>query len=318
MAKKLLRFSPVIIFLGILVAGWLNRFWLFDSYRLLFYEPTERVSELADLSGMSNHGRRLFMAAKPELLREEEFDVQCQFADLGLVLGCYRSADIFILDVTEAQLEPVEPVTAAHEMLHVVYSRLNPAEITYLEGLLEAQLGQVKNERIIQEIEGYKKDPNSDLYNEMHSIFGTELGDLSPELEAHYAKYFSDRSLVLEQSTQYEAVFEQLESQIKEYDTQLSSLNTEIKALELEISDLSQQISNERTRLDQLLANDQVEQYNAAVPGFNSDVNLHNSLVEKVEQLVVEYNQIVAERNTNVAAKNNLIKSLDSNVEAID
>ena len=318
MKRNLAKLLPVFVVLVLLVAGWMHRYWLFDSYRLLSFQPSDQITELADRAGLSEHGRRLFYAARPELLLEESFDQQCEFADLGLVLGCYRGADIFILDVTEAQLEPVEPVTAAHEMLHVVYARLNGDEESELESLLEAQLEQVTNQRILSEIKGYRNDPAADLYNEMHSIFGTELDDLIPELEAHYAEFFEDRSLVLAESAAYEKVFNELEAEIASYDQQLDELGRRIDNLETSIVALSGQISAERIRLGQLLQNNQTAQYNASVSGFNALVVDHNSKVELVQALVDEFNSIVAERNANVAAKNDLIKSLDSNVQTIE
>ncbi len=318
MNSKLLRFVPAVLFVAILSIGWINRFWLFDTYRTLFYEPNERIVALAERSGMSETGRRYFYGGQPELLLEDEFDRECQFAELGLVLGCYRSADIFILDVTDNQLEPVEPVTAAHEMLHVVYSRLSGDEEVALKVLLDEQFELVTNQRIIDEIDGYRDDPGADIHNEMHSIFGTELEDILPALEDHYRPYFEDRSLVLDESSQYEKVFVELEEEIEKFDAQLSKLGAEITTLESEIDSLSGQIASDRARLERLLEANNVTAYNASVPGFNQLVNTHNAKVESVKSKIGQYNDIVSKRNENVAAKNNLIKSLDSNVETIE
>ena len=318
MKKRILRASPVLVMLVLVTVGWFHRFWLFDTYRSYFYEPSATVEQLANRSGMSEHGRRLFYGGQPELLSGESFSQECQFADLGLVLGCYKSADIFILDVDEDELEPVEPVTAAHEMLHVHYARISIDEERQLEELLDRQLELVTNQRVLDEIDGYKKDPNADLYNEMHSIFGTELAELIPELEEHYAQFFDDRSLVVAESDTYEAVFIALEDQIEEFDAQLASLGERIDTLESEIDNLNGQITSDRARLQSLLDSNQIEQYNASVPGFNSLVNSHNSKVEQVKTLIAQFNEIVEERNDNVAAKNNLIKSLDSDLQTIE
>jgi hypothetical protein len=233
------------------------------------------------------------------------------------VLGCYRSADIFILDVVEDQLEPVESVTAAHEMLHVVYARLNDDEKSRLAVLLDAQFAVVANNRILDEIDGYRQDPNSDLYNEMHSIFGTELNTLIPELQDHYQDYFSDRSKVIAESDAYELVFAELEAEIEGYDSQLAILEVQIIDLENEIDDLSQQIVNGRETLSRLEAQQEIAQYNQYVPVFNSIVNLHNAQVGVLEKAIADYNEIVKVRNDNVGAKNNLINSLDSSVQTI-
>lgn len=318
MKRKPAIVTAISIFVVVVVSGWLHRFWLFDSYQLLFYEPTSEISLLADKSGMSDYGRRLFYAAQPELLTEAEFDRECNFSEIGIVLGCYKGADIFILDVQEDELEPVESVTAAHEMLHVVYARISIDEERELERLLERQFELIDNQRILDTIDGYRDDPGADLYNEMHSIFGTEVAQLIPELETHYDEFFSDRGLVVAESNTYEAVFLELEAEIERYDTRLAELSAQIDTLETQTVALANRIDSERARLQLLLEQSLFEEYNDDVEAFNALVNTYNANVAEIERLVDAYNDVVAKRNQNVAAKNNLINSLDSNVQPIE
>lgn len=316
--KIFIRILPVIGLVIGLMAGWSHRYWLFDTYRLASYDAPGEIISLSEESGMSRYANRLFLAAKPALLPEQEFDQKCVFGELGLVLGCYNGADIYVLDVTEEELEPVEVVTAAHEMLHVVYSRLNTDEINQLKRHLDRQLELIDNKRVLSEIDGYRKDSNSDIYNEMHSIFGTEIGELIPELESHYAKFFDDRSLVLEKSQAYEQVFVELEEEISAYDRQLAGLGRQIDSLELEATISASQIDSQKNRLSQYEQSGDLDLYNQLVPSYNALVIKHNSTVEKLKSLISEYNSLVELRNQNTAARNNLIKSLDSDIEAVD
>lgn len=50
--------------------------------------------------------------------------------------------------------------------------------------------------------------------NELHSILGTEHADLGSEPEAHYARFFSDRSRVVVLHTKYNQRFIDLEQQV--------------------------------------------------------------------------------------------------------
>ncbi len=317
MNKSILKLSLLVVFSSLIAVGWFNKYWLYDSYRIAFYHPTAEVSDYVQGSGMSPEAERLFIAAQPLVLDNEPFNNHCKFADLGLVLGCYKGTDIFILNVTDPKLVSVETVTAAHEMLHVVYSRLTQSEKNSLDALLDEQYMNVDNKRIIDEIEGYKKDPKSDIHNEMHSIFGTELANLSSPLEEHYSRYFTDRSKVLASSSKYEKVFNELEDQIAGFDKQLSILSQQINSYETQITTLANQITSQRAQLNVYENNNQIAEYNALVPQFNDLVNQHNTRVELYKQVIDKYNSIVVKRNKVGVAKNDLIKSLDSSLEAI-
>lgn len=317
MKKTLFQIVSIVVVLGAGVLIWLNQYMITDAIRLAFYQPPSEIEQLADDAGLSEYGRRLFYVSTPELLQEAQFDNLCVFGELGLVLGCYDGRDIYILDVQEDRLEPVEPVTAAHEMLHVAYARLSQSERDNLASLFQQQADAGTSERIEEEIASYRNDPNTDLNNEIHSIYGTEYADLIPALEEYYAQYFDDRQKVLANSAEYEKVFEDIRQIIDDYDQQLATIKQRIDALEAEIMSLADQINRGRADLESLRSSGQIDAYNQRVPGFNATVQTHNSKINEVKSLVAQYNQIVAARNENVFEQNDLIKSLDSDLETI-
>ena len=306
-----------VLFVILGAVAWAHQYTIADRIRLAFYSPPQLVTQLADESGMSAYGRRLFYVSKPEVLQEAQFDTICVFGELGLVLGCYNGRNIYILDVQEDRLEPVEPVTAAHEMLHAAYQRLSQAERDELADLFQQQAEAGTSARIEQEIESYRSNPGTDLNNEIHSIYGTEYPSLIPELEDYYAQYFDDRQKVLAQSAEYEKVFNELEQFIVEYDIQLADIKTQIDTLENEVVSLAAQIDRGREDLEALRAAGSINQYNAQVPGFNATVQLHNAKIAEVKSLITRYNQVVVERNEYVIESNDLKKSLDSDFESI-
>lgn len=301
----------------VLYLFFVNYYTIADLVRLNGYKPNSLITDYVNASGMSDKGRDLFYVSYPEVLLETEFDEVCKFEELGLVLGCFDGRKIYVLDVQEARLEPVETVTAAHEMLHVAYSRLDETERERINNLLDEQFEKVNNKRIQDEIDGYKKDPNADIHNEMHSILGTEYKDLGKELEEYYSKFFDDRSKVLQKSAQYEDVFNEINAKIDSYDRQLAALKSEIDVQEGEIGLLQNEVRAERVGLEMLEREGRYEEYNAKVPGFNAMVNQYNSLIVQVEAKIKQYNDIVKLRNENVFEQNDLIKSLDSDFETL-
>ncbi len=283
-----------------------------DWWVLRSYEPSQEIAQLADDSFFNEKGRDLFYVSDPLLEGKASFNEFCPFPERSLVLGCYNGEQIFILDVEPGKTEIVEPVTAAHEMLHAAYKRLSGAEKTNLNQQLQAALESSTNQRIKELVEEYRRQDPESVPNELHSIIGTEQRDITPELEAYYAQYFTDRSLIVSVAEQYEAVFLDIERSIMEFDAQLSDIKQQIDNNELILATINTQIATQRVELEQLLEADNITLYNSRVPGFNALVSEHNSLVEQTRSLVAEHNEIVAQRNAIALEQNDLVQSLDS------
>ena len=66
--------------------------------------------------------------------------------------------------------------------------------------------------------------------NELHSILGTEVAELSPDLEEYYAKYFTDRASVTALHASANAVFVELKARTDDLVSQMNALRTEIEA----------------------------------------------------------------------------------------
>ena len=73
-------------------------------------------------------------------------------------------------------------------------------------------------------MEFYAEHEPGQRLNELHSILGTEVADLSPALEAHYAQYLGDRAAVVALHEQSSAVF-------REQQARAQALVAEIEAL---------------------------------------------------------------------------------------
>lgn len=315
--KKYLRFISTAVSFAILAAvvvAIFNRQAIADWWTLRDYSPPARVAKLADDTTMLADTRRLFYVNKPSLDDKDVFNQHCQTTEQSIVLGCFvEHTGIFILDVKDPRLSGVHEVTAAHEVLHAAYDRLSGSEREHIDSLTTQFFATVTDERIKKVVENYRQKDPGIVPNELHSILGTEVENLSSELEAYYAQYFGDRKQIVALSKQYEKTFIDLRNQVSSYDEQLTALKADIDTGQTEAGVRIAWLDSERERMDELLRNNETQQYNAAVAGFNQRVNDYNALVQRVRSLVSQYNSLVEKRNAVATEEQDLVHAIDSN-----
>lgn len=210
---------------------WLNQQYVVDQLSVWRYQPTAAVTQLGERSGMSDKGFFLYYASHPELDGTQRFNQACDRKEEGTaVLGCYNGSRIFVYDVQDARLDGIKEVTAAHEMLHAAYQRLSDSERKKVNDLLEVEYKKLENDADYKErMAFYARTEPGERGNELHSVIGTEIRTVSPELEAHFKIYFKDRSKVVALHEVYQAVFRKLESEAKTLYTELQELNKAIE-----------------------------------------------------------------------------------------
>lgn len=312
--NKFLRYFTIILSVVILSAsvyGVTHTRQILDYVALYNYSPPAEVVKLADETTMNDTTRRVFYVNRPELQDKTEFKNSCVRQEETIVLGCYvENTGIFLLKVDDPRLDGIIEVTSAHEVLHAMYDRLSDSERQEVDAMTAAFFDSMSNERIRANIENYRKKDPSVVPNELHSILGTEVKDLSPELENYYARYFSNRKAIVEMSEKYESTFIRLEEQVNLYRTQLDNLKTSLDSNEKQVNTLGDQIDVERKRLDNLLKNGQTEEYNTGVPAFNNLVNGYNALIQARKNMISEYNRIVTLYNEVASTEAELVESL--------
>ncbi len=250
----------VVIALGV-TGGWVltHPQRVTDQFTVWNFSPDATITGYADRATMTDEGRFLFYASRPEVSPSGEFDAHCssQLEGVG-ILGCYQHADkrIYLFDVTDDRLDGIEEVVAAHEMLHAAWDRMSTDERDALEPLLEAA-AQTKADDpdFASTLDYYAQAEPGERLNEMHSIIGTEFADISPELEAHYATYFSDRAALVKLHVTSHAVFQQqqeaidaivaqLDSLQASVDTDYASYNAGYDQLNIDIADFNERAAN--------------------------------------------------------------------------
>lgn len=318
---KLGRILSFLISLALLAGAiWLvfNRQAALDRLRVWQYQPTGDIERLATRADLSERGRFQFFATHPRLESSAEFNSECRRSEKGSpVLGCYKQGEdtIHIYNVTDPELDGIKEVTAAHEMLHAAYARLSEAERTRLGQLLEAAYERVKDAKLVERMSYYERAQPGSQHNELHSILGTEYADLGPELEAHYAMFFRDRSHVLAHHARYSQKFVAIEQQVtalqRKLETQRQEIEQQKSAYDSGISALNRKITefNQRANSGDFRSQEEFRTQRSALQAEGQRLEATRS---SVLQLIEQYNADVERLNALGAQAERLNQSLDS------
>lgn len=311
------RFIKVVLFMAILAIpflAWWQRYRIFDYWRLRGYVPPPAISALARTDSMTPKAQHYFYINRPlQVEQVAQFHSDCPDSEKSIVLGCYHGGQngIFIYAVKDSRLAGVQQVTAAHEMLHAAYERLTSNDRQYVDNLTASYYATVKDQRIIDEINLYKKTEPKSVSDEMHSVFGTEIASLPSALANYYSQYFINRATVTSFAGGYQAEFTNRSNQINSDDAQLVQVRASITSQENSLSSLLGQLQSDRSRLDNLRSSGQIGAYNAAVYGFNAEVDNYNQKLSALQNDIDAYNQLVVSRNA-IAVE---LRGLDSAID---
>lgn len=260
-----------------------NEQHLKDQLIALQFDPSPDIERYVVEAGLSELGALYLKTSLPEVVPAYEFERYCSKSEPGIgVLGCYTLRDqrIYLYDVTDPRLVSMEPVVAAHEMLHAAWDRLDTSEQERLGVLLEQGFAALPADHELRtRIENYEdSDPRSRI-PELYAILGTEIYPLPTELEDHYSLFFSDRSKSVALADAFYSVFDTL---VEERDALV--LNLESRVAEIEGLKFTYEEAAASLRADILAFNDR-----AATPGgFPSKSEFdstRNALVERQDRL---------------------------------
>ena len=294
-----------------------NRQYIVDQVVVWQFKSTSQLDNLVDRSGMNDYGKFLFHASQPNLDATQAFNDECdRIENTTSILGCYKNYRIYIYDISDAQLDGIREVTATHETLHAAYERLSTSEQTRVNALLEAEYSKLAtNKDYTERMAFYARTEPGERYNELHSVIGTEVTDISPELETYYSKYFSDRQKVVALNTKYSSVFINLKNRANTLATQLNALSTSINSQSAEYnSDV--QVLNKDITLFNSRANSgsftSQPQFNTERSALSLRVTAINTLRDSVNNDIATYSSTLKEYNSIATESKTLYNTIDS------
>ena len=304
---------------------YLHRQFVLDQLTAWRFTPSSEMQAVADGVRFTDRGYFLLDATRPELRDRDSFNVACtsESAEHTAVLGCYSAGRTYIFDIDNEQLDGIKEVTTAHEMLHAAYERLSESERQRVNKLLEAQSLGASEPRIAELMASYAKTEPGERLNELHSILGTELISLSPQLETYYRQYFADRSAVVRMATSYQSVFEDLTSRQEVLVSELNKLADSIDAASTSYSrsqtvlNADVQSFNSRARSGSMTR----EQYDLERSELSERQNQLKREYDAIQSLISEYDakkSQLAVINTESTVLNRSINSTLPPAEGID
>lgn len=294
--RKSSLISLIIVLFAVLVCALMviHRQQVIDTVRAWQYEPSARAIDIRDSLGLTQLGRLYYDSSQPRIETADGFNQSCpQSEPNNPVVGCYSSQQIYIYDVRNEKLEGIEETTAAHELLHAAYERMDEAERADIDAELEKVYESVKTKELEARMKYYQVNEPGEETNELHSILGTEFTQLGTKLETHYAKYFTDRAKVLAYYQKYQAVFASI---IGKLDTLAGSINQRTMA----VNDRIAIYKNESAALS-----GDIRQYNSRQSG---NMAKYNELVARQTEMNSRYQKI----NKEISAINKLRKEYDT------
>lgn len=314
------------LFIGLLLAILalfivLNRQYVIDQLTVWQYAPSDTISQLANRATIHDKGLFYFYASEPSVEGTQKFNSQCDRKEpTSAILGCYSGERIYIYDVTDPRLDGIREVTASHEMLHAAFERLSDSEKQKLGVLLEAEYAKLHSTELQTRMEYYARAQPGDRINELHSIIGTEVASISPELEDHYRQYFGDRQKVVRLHGTYQKVFDDLSAQSEALAAEMTKLRDEISAeitsynaaaalLEADIVALK-----ERERTVDRTSASQVNAYNADRQELIDRADALNRQKADIDAKTAEFNAKVKAYNDLVVRSNDLKQKIDSSL----
>lgn len=275
------------------------------------FRPDAEITNIHDELNLTPEGSDLLYASKPEVQSAASFNTSCKSTErTAAILGCYVGRHIYLFKITNTELAGAEESTAAHEMLHAAYDRLNFFDRSYVNSLIDTEYQKVKdNPEITKLMKYYQQAEPDDLTNELHSILGTTLITLSPDLEHYYSRYFHDRQAVVKMNQQYTGVFNELQAQAQvisakidamkpQVNSELESYNAELEQLNNDISAFNAKAKSNYYKTQAAFTADRqalvarLAALNARRETINADVATYNDLIAQLNKLSVKVNEL--------------------------
>lgn len=201
-------------------------------------------------------------------------------------------------------------------MLHAGFRRLSDKDKEVVGALIDAEYEKLKNnEELASRMAFYERTQPGERQNELHSIIGTEVRDIHPELEAHYRRYFSDRTKVVSQHEQYYVLFKELQVRAETIKQELSNLKEYIDSQTVsyaaKLSELNSAIANFNARADrgEFESRSDFNRERQVLMARSAELR---ELQGAIEAAVQRYNTLVIELNGIATETDALNRSMDS------
>jgi hypothetical protein len=276
------------------------------------YRPSVEIAALAARTTMTGLGRLFFYASAPQVITGQPFVSSCPSAEASTqtILGCYHDHHIYVLNVARPELVTVIDVTAAHEMLHAVYEDMSSEQHALYDPQLSAFYDASPDVHLHLIVPLYEQRTPLNRASELHSLIGSQVGGLTPQLDEYYRKYFKDRNVVVNAYNTYISVFDNLINHLQDLEAQLTDLRDQINDVRAQTNAAGSEADRLGAQIDSLRAQGRIVESNLLVPPQNAAVARANGFARQGNGLIDQYNAVVAEARDVVAQLGGLDSAL--------
>jgi len=244
------------------------------------YELTSEITDIAQTITLTENAKDTFYRVEPRFADAPDFIKFCKTVARGVeALACHTTKPyggpfsgrtIILLQINDPRFIDHKYAAAAHELLHVIYGQLNSEEKNRLNNLLNQELDNHKADThlnvIIEELKRIGKG-QEDIVDELHSKFGVEYNDISPDLEEYYGQYFTNRQKVVELY---------IKGGFAGRVRRIDQLNQELKVLD--------------NQLTAFKNSGDLEKYNGLIGDYNTKVSEINKTYQEVQEFYTLFN----------------------------
>jgi hypothetical protein len=310
--RRLLSSLAVTVVVVLVLLAVIFRTQTIDLIKSIGYTPSAEIAALRDDIQLNGPSYLIFSATRPQLDERATFADVCNSTDADTaVLGCYTPDDhVHVYNVTLPELSGIQQSTLAHELLHAIYARHPAATLSYLEPLLRQAYQD--HPELQADLANYSSD---EFLTEVHSRLGTEVANLSPELETYYAKYFQNQDHVVSFYDQYHSQMVSLRNQSDQQRTQLEQLQhtmtTKTEDYQSRSDTLTAQIAdfNRRAAAGQFSVQ---ADFNRERNALITERDNLDALFKEISALTDQYNTLVDTYNANVLHLNTVRDAITS------
>ena len=294
----------------------LNRAWIYDWFRGITYQPNAEMAGIRGKLNLTGRGEFLFNATQPELNEADAFNANCRQDESEVaVLGCYTAGNIYVYNITDAKLDGIRELTAAHELLHAVWARMGSKERENLRPILQ-QVYQNNLSVLKDDIETYADD---EWIEEIFVRAGTEIKKLPDTLEKYYAEIFDDQDAIVDFYESYIAVFREIKMKMEGLASEIEVLRDSINVKMTEYENKVNQLEVDITRFNNCAETagcfaTEAEFYvqRNTLVARESEINLLN---DEIDNMIDDYNLKVDEYNADALESRKLQNMINSKAD---
>lgn len=294
----------------------LNRAWIYDWFRGITYQPNAEMAGIRGKLNLTGRGEFLFNATQPELNEADAFNANCRQDESEVaVLGCYTAGNIYVYNITDAKLDGIRELTAAHELLHAVWARMGSKERENLRPILQ-QVYQNNLSVLKDDIETYADD---EWIEEIFVRAGTEIKKLPDVLEEYYTEIFDDQDAIVDFYESYIAVFREIKMKMEGLASEIEVLRDSINVKMTEYENKVNQLEVDITRFNNCAETagcfaTEAEFYvqRNTLVARESEINLLN---DEIDNMIDDYNLKVDEYNADALESRKLQNMINSKAD---